>query len=383
MGALDLSLEHLTQRQGLQAGVQVSPAEQAISLSGVLSESTFTELLSLERKRSERSGKPFVLMMVQAAKGDSASTLLKLVPAIAAGTRDTDVTGWFSEGRALGTIFTEIACLDAAIMEKLQKKICETASALLTPTELRGVEFIFYRVPDEWSNHKPGKGTTVRLYPEVAQREESRGFALGVKRVMDFVGALLAVVVASPLLLLISAAIKLTSKGPVFFRQERVGQHGVPFWCLKFRTMQVANDCNIHREYVEKLIRGEVKQDENGGVYKITADPRVTKIGHLLRKTSLDELPQFINVLKGEMSLVGPRPPIPYELKAYDTWHRRRILEATPGITGLWQVRGRSRTTFDEMVRLDLQYARDWSVWLDLKILFQTPWAVISGSGAH
>ena len=121
----------------------------------------------------------------------------------------------------------------------------------------------------------------------------------------------------------------------------------------------------------------------NNGVFKMTIDPRVTKIGRILRRTSLDELPQFINVLKGDMSLVGPRPPIPYEVDGYQTWHRSRILEAKPGITGLWQVNGRSRVTFDEMVRLDLTYARTWSLWLDIKILLQTPGAVLRGDGAY
>ena len=119
------------------------------------------------------------------------------------------------------------------------------------------------------------------------------------------------------------------------------------------------------------------------GVYKLTNDPRVTRVGRFLRRTSLDELPQFINVLKGEMSLVGPRPPIPYEVDAYQTWHRGRILEAKPGITGLWQVNGRSRLAFDDMVRLDLRYARSWCLWLDIKILLQTPKAVVLGEGAY
>ncbi|PYU67954.1 MAG: hypothetical protein DMG49_17345 [Acidobacteria bacterium] len=118
-------------------------------------------------------------------------------------------------------------------------------------------------------------------------------------------------------------------------------------------------------------------------VFKIQKDPRITRVGQFVRNTSLDELPQFWNVLRGDMSLVGPRPPIAYEFRAYDAWHRRRVLEIKPGITGLWQVKGRSRTRFDDMVRLDLQYARDWSIWLDLKILLQTPAAVILGEGAH
>jgi lipopolysaccharide/colanic/teichoic acid biosynthesis glycosyltransferase len=151
--------------------------------------------------------------------------------------------------------------------------------------------------------------------------------------------------------------------------------------------MHANNDAAIHKDYVQKLIAGKAEtQPSNGsgqGVYKLTHDPRITKVGSFLRKTSLDELPQFINVLKGEMSLVGPRPPVPYEVEAYDIWHRRRLLEAKPGITGLWQVSGRSRVKFDDMVRLDLRYARSWSPWTDIKILWRTPGAVVLGNGAH
>ena len=155
---------------------------------------------------------------------------------------------------------------------------------------------------------------------------------------------------------------------------------------LKFRSMYFENDAEIHREYIRQFISaGEDHQrpDDSNGVYKIKDDPRVTRIGRFLRKTSLDELPQFFNVLRGEMSLVGPRPPIPYEVEIYGVWHRRRFLEAKPGITGLWQVEGRSRVKFDEMVRLDLKYAKTWSPWLDIKILLRTPAAVLRGSGAY
>jgi lipopolysaccharide/colanic/teichoic acid biosynthesis glycosyltransferase len=138
-------------------------------------------------------------------------------------------------------------------------------------------------------------------------------------------------------------------------------------------------------EYVKRLIEGNASPDAatNGRVYKITADPRLTRVGRFLRRTSLDELPQFLNVLRGDMSMVGPRPPIPYELEAYDVWHRRRLLEVKPGITGLWQVSGRSRIPFDDMVRLDLRYAKTWSLWLDFRILLRTPRAVFSGEGAY
>jgi lipopolysaccharide/colanic/teichoic acid biosynthesis glycosyltransferase len=148
--------------------------------------------------------------------------------------------------------------------------------------------------------------------------------------------------------------------------------------------MRVGNDSSEHQEYVTKLIAGVAERVPSRagdrGVYKLANDTRVTRIGKFLRQTSLDELPQLFNVIKGEMSLVGPRPPIPYELAAYQTWHRRRLLQAKPGITGLWQVAGRSKVKFDDMVRLDLRYAASWSPWLDLKILLRTPAAVIKGA---
>jgi lipopolysaccharide/colanic/teichoic acid biosynthesis glycosyltransferase len=187
------------------------------------------------------------------------------------------------------------------------------------------------------------------------------------------------------LLLVLSLAVKLTSKGPVLFRQVRVGQYGRPFTFFKFRSMYSGNDPRIHKEYVTRLIAGDKdaapKQNDAPAVHKIKSDPRVTPMGRLLRRTSLDEVPQFFNVLLGEMSLVGPRPPIPYEVECYEPWHHRR-LSVKPGITGLWQVSGRSRVSFDEMVRMDLRYAATWTPWLDLKILLKTPRAVLSGEGA-
>ena len=184
-----------------------------------------------------------------------------------------------------------------------------------------------------------------------------------------------------------TGGIKLSSKGPVFFRQQRVGRYGKTFTFLKFRSMYVNNDPTVHREFVTKLIANrsqtEPENDGDPSVYKLKDDKRITPVGRVLRRTSLDELPQFLNVLQGDMSLVGPRPPIPYELAAYQTWHRQRLLDVKPGITGLWQVLGRSSVGFDEMVRLDLRYASTWTPWLDFKILLRTPVAVIKGSGAY
>jgi lipopolysaccharide/colanic/teichoic acid biosynthesis glycosyltransferase len=205
-----------------------------------------------------------------------------------------------------------------------------------------------------------------------------------VKRALDLVLSLMLLGILSPLFFLIAALVKLTSPGPVLFRQKRIGQMMKPFTMLKFRTMHVNTDHAIHHQFVTSFIKSGGKCEEIGktGLFKIVNDPRVTAIGRILRKTSLDELPQLWNVFSGEMSLVGPRPPLPYEVEQYMSWHRRRVLEAKPGLTGLWQVTGRSRTTFDEMVRLDLRYVRTCSIWTDIKILLATPRAVISGKGA-
>ena len=193
-----------------------------------------------------------------------------------------------------------------------------------------------------------------------------------VKRSLDVVVSLLAIVFFAPLLVLIALAVKLSSRGPAFFRQSRIGQYGKSFTFLKFRSMDAAADPAIHKAYIQSFMSNKAADGETGKVYKLTSDPRITRVGGFLRRTSLDELPQLFNVLAGHMSLVGPRPPVPYEFASYDTWHRRRMLVAKPGITGLWQVEGRSRVKFDDMVRMDLEYARTWSLWLDIKILLRT-----------
>ncbi len=213
-------------------------------------------------------------------------------------------------------------------------------------------------------------------------REE--GARRAAKRALDIAGSTALLIAFSPVFLFVSALVKLTSKGPVFYRQQRVGEAGRTFSMFKFRTMHVNADHRIHQQYVENFIQSSASAEPRTNVvFKIVDDPRVTPLGHLLRRSSLDEFPQFWNVLTGDMSLVGPRPPLLYEVARYKRWHRRRLLEAKPGITGLWQVTGRSQTTFDEMVRLDLRYARNYSVWTDIKILLATPRAVISGKGAH
>ncbi len=211
--------------------------------------------------------------------------------------------------------------------------------------------------------------------PLIELRESRiRGWNYVVKRAMDILVAIGVIVLMSPILLLIGLAIKLDSRGPVFIRQVRVGRDGNQFICFKFRSMV---------ENAEQLKEELMKQaGNNGPLFKMKDDPRITRVGRILRKTSLDEMPQFINVVLGEMSVVGPRPQIPAEVELYDDWHHRR-LEVTPGLTGLWQVSGRSDLSFDEMVKLDLYYAENWSPWLDIKLMLRTIPAVMFGRGAY
>jgi lipopolysaccharide/colanic/teichoic acid biosynthesis glycosyltransferase len=358
-----------------------------------LSEEDFTRMIAIERKRTERSKEPFLLMLLEAAdrqaSNNSGGTLDKVVTALLPTTRETDVVGWYKDRTAVGVMFTGLnvnvedknLILDA-IGNRLSAKLRET----LAFESFEQITMSFHFFPDDWNHDKPGRPTNLTLYPDLVNRDTSRRFPLILKRTIDVVGSAGMLILFSPILLMIALLIKASSKGPVLFRQRRIGQHGRQFTFLKFRSMRVDNDNSVHREYVTKLIANEAGRQQSGGpgdgIFKLTNDKRVTPVGKLLRRTSFDELPQFLNVLKGEMSLVGPRPPLPYELAVYQTWHRRRVLEAKPGITGLWQVTGRSRVKFDEMVRLDLYYARSWSPWLDLKILMKTPLAVIKGAGA-
>jgi exopolysaccharide biosynthesis polyprenyl glycosylphosphotransferase len=358
----------------------------------VLNAESFERMISLERKRSERSRKPFLLTLVDTGTSlpsdKNGKVLSKILSAISLATRETDVTGWYKTGSIIGVMFTEIIAEDKySIVSTMLARISGALRDKLSSEQFSQISISFHLFPEDWDHEGARRPSDPTLYPDLSKREESRRFLSIVKRAMDIGGSLLALVLFSPLSALIAIAIKTTSKGPVFYRQERVGQHGQTFVFRKFRSMYIENDTEVHKEWFRKFVSGQAERhpaNGNGnGIYKLTNDPRVTRVGRLLRRTSLDELPQFINVLRGEMSLVGPRPPIPYEVEAYQAWHRGRVLEAKPGITGLWQVSGRSRVAFDEMVRLDLRYARSWSLWLDIKILLQTPRAVLLGEGAY
>lgn len=212
-----------------------------------------------------------------------------------------------------------------------------------------------------------------------------QGQQLLVKRVLDLVGASLLSIVTAPVMAIVAIAIKLDSRGPVFFGQERIGSGGRRFRVVKFRTMYDGVSDAAHRELVTKMLQGEDGPAAHVGpegeqVFKLVNDQRVTRVGRFLRRASLDELPQLFNVLRGEMSLVGPRPPLPYEFDQYEHWQFHR-LQVRPGITGLWQVSGRNRLTYRQMCELDLAYIRAWSLWLDMRILFKTVPVVLSNSG--
>lgn len=202
------------------------------------------------------------------------------------------------------------------------------------------------------------------------------------KRSLDLVLSIVGIILFLPYIILVSICIKITSEGPIFFSQIRLGKDAVPFKFYKFRTMYINSNCHLDMRFVKNLIDGEYGEIGTNRVDKIYNDSRITPIGKFLRKTSLDELPQFINVLKGEMSIVGPRPPMPYEYEKYDEWQKQR-LKVKPGITGLWQITCRGLNTFDEMVRLDIEYSKKKSFLLDLKIILLTPWVVMKGKGAY
>jgi exopolysaccharide biosynthesis polyprenyl glycosylphosphotransferase len=248
-----------------------------------------------------------------------------------------------------------------------------------------GVEFriapsLFNCLPRKTEVDQIGALPMIKLF-----REPLSGLSRITKRASDMALSFVAITFLSPLWLIVAALIKLDSKGPVFYKQERVGMDGRLFLFYKFRTMQVGADDKTHREYQRQYIAGRPEAnlgDDRQPVYKLHSDRRITRVGRWLRRLSLDELPQILNVLQGDMSIVGPRPPIAYEVEAYELWHRRR-LDMKPGLTGLWQVSGRNRLTFEEMVRLDLFYIENWSLLLDLKIILRTLPVMLRGDDAY
>ena len=357
----------------------------------ILGEDTFMSMLYLERRRAERAQKRYVLLLVDVRDAledkSKARTAQAIAQALCEVTRETDLIGWYVKEHIIGVIATEIGTASPKeIRQKMGEKFRHAFVQSIGQGKASQISISFHFYPEEHDGGDQDESPNHVLYPDLSRTKASRKLALGFKRAIDIAGSLIALILLAPVFGLIALAIKLSSDGPVLFRQTRLGHYGKKFELLKFRSMKKNCESKIHQEYVSKFIAGQVSGQSGDGAsptFKIQRDPRVTAVGSIMRKTSLDELPQFWNVLIGEMSLVGPRPPLEYEFKVYSLWHKRRVLEIKPGITGLWQVEGRSRTQFDDMVRLDLKYARGWSLWLDLKILLRTPAAVVFGEGAH
>jgi lipopolysaccharide/colanic/teichoic acid biosynthesis glycosyltransferase len=355
-----------------------------------LNEESFRRAITRERLRTERSGLAIVLVMISIGEfsrdSHSAEIWNGIAEALSAVKSEIDFLGWFDQGSIMGLLAPDIVTLDLAlackdIEARLRKQL--TARIEQQVTEEVSLRFRVYPEPMH-SEEEASQSIDSYLFPELPEHRVGAMRYESVKRGIDLVGSVALLIFLAPLLAAVALSVKVTSRGPIIFRQVRIGHMMKPFMICKFRTMQANVDHGIHHKYVSWFITSSDKSQERdkNQVFKLTSDPRITPIGHFLRKTSLDELPQLWNVLKGEMSLVGPRPPVWYELQQYKPWHRHRVLEVKPGITGLWQVNGRSRTTFDEMVRLDLRYARTRSVWTDIKILLATPKAVFSGKGA-
>jgi lipopolysaccharide/colanic/teichoic acid biosynthesis glycosyltransferase len=340
----------------------------------------FLSDLHREMRRADRSRTPLSLLVYRVERAATpavrpADHLLEVLHRVK---RETDIVGLMGDDKVA------VLCPDTdeagthAFLRKIETHRGGTpiASAPATAT----YPHVMFDTLANGANPLPA------ARPFVVSDDKLRGEAgYTGKRALDIVGATFLILLFMPLMLLIALAIVCSSRGPIIFRQRRLGKGGKPFTFYKFRSMKTLADDSIHRAYVASLIGGKLTAEQGGAPsapFKLKSDPRITWIGRLIRKSSIDELPQLFNVLKGEMSLVGPRPPIPYEAAHYQSWHLRRTLSLMPGITGVWQVEGRSRVSFDEMVRMDLRYLRDCSLGLDLRILLRTVLVVVRCEGA-
>jgi lipopolysaccharide/colanic/teichoic acid biosynthesis glycosyltransferase len=379
---------------------------------GVHSVEQFRAIVERERARADRNGHQFSVVVFDAVGAEANSAEAQhLARVLTKRIRFTDQLGWF-DSRRIAVLLPETPAAGAW-------KLAKDARTALS-TDGRPPECNVYTYPSRRSNYHCGHSERLRIKDVHPKSETSafRSFPISAKagrgarslsdnkgtrsgqrhsteevaepmqrlfcrplplwkRAMDVVGTSLCLVIFSPLMLLAALIIKSVSPGPVFFKQDRAGYGGRPFTMWKFRTMEVGADTSTHQEYVSKLIRGSGHNGRPKPMIKLSNESHVIPLGRMLRRTYIDELPQLINVLRGEMSLVGPRPPILYELEEYQTWHYKRI-DVVPGMTGLWQVSGKNRLSFDEMMRLDIRYWRQKSPWLDIRILLTTPLAIVS-----
>lgn len=353
-----------------------------------LPRAVFRRIIDRERDRANRTGDVFSLVAyVLPDNRENQDDLKLLAETLSPRVRSIDAVGWL-DPQHVGILLPETDSTGAykfankiyqeilLIQHPLKYEILTYPSDQLTNPE----KIALHILSEKFENKRKRAPLWGGWRFAKSQRNVDYMYCLTrriLKRGFDFLGATACLLVFSPLFLAISVIIKVVSPGPVFYKQQRIGYAGQPFTFLKFRTMSPGADTHNHQDYLAQLIKGA--SDENGSeapMSKLDHDPQIIPLGNLLRKSCLDELPQLINVLRGEMSLVGPRPPIPYEVKEYLSWHRGRF-DALPGMTGLWQVSGKNKLSFREMVRLDICYTRERSLWVDVKILFRTPLAIL------
>jgi lipopolysaccharide/colanic/teichoic acid biosynthesis glycosyltransferase len=353
----------------------------------------FHALIARERGRADRNGNVFSLVIFRMANlPPGISVQRRMLMTLRSRLRDTDELGWYDD-QLLGAILPYASRQDA---QRIAENIC-TSMSIPASTEI----FRVYTYPDSWFSGQrlaaaldstpaiPAESPAapmeepppVNRWPsETVVKQGTAGHDVFLyrplpfwKRALDLAGSLTAITLLSPLFLFAAVLIKMVSPGPILFKQERIGYMRRPFMLFKFRTMEVNANAEIHSHYVRKLI---VEDSESRPMTKLEHSPSIIRHGRLLRSSCIDELPQLFNVVRGEMSMVGPRPCLAYEADEYLRWHSRRF-DTIPGMTGLWQVKGKNRTTFKEMIRLDINYTQNRSLWLDLKILLMTPVAIL------
>jgi len=342
------------------------------------SSESFRLILERERARAERTGHVFSLVVFDSnnGKGNEAIILGQLGSVLLQKVRMSDEVGWFDEEKSIGALLPGTSAEGAwQFIDIVRDRMGDAAAGLLNTV---------YTHPYSWNDLLESQHDDSGESANSGGVDRDNGKSVKStdllfahrpplwKSAVDFVGAILLISLLSPLFLFITLLIKIVSPGPVFYRQQRIGFQGKPFWIWKFRTMHVDNDGEEHRRYLNHLLENDVpmtKMDDGG-------DRRIIPFGKFLRYSCLDELPQLFNVLNREMSLVGPRPCLPYEAAKYLRWHTRRF-DTLPGMTGLWQVTGKNRTTFKEMIRLDIRYSRKMSPALDTKILLLTAPAIL------
>ena len=344
----------------------------------------FRDLIERERSRTDRTGICFSLVVFKLAsrKRDTYHTLYYLAGLVTSRARTSDEVGWFDKTSLavilIGSGEAGAGRFGQSVVASLPEGVAvPTVSVYVYPGKGEGEEQPRLRKIDVTET---GSVAAIPPIPPIPAAESAvlpkdsampsvfvRQLPLW-KDILDVLLSLVALILLSPLFLLIGVYIKIADPGPVFFRQARIGFRGKKFECWKFRTMKVDNDAAAHEEYLKSLIKGG-----DQAMVKLDAkkDPRIIPLGWILRQSGLDELPQLVNVLRGDMSLVGPRPCLPYEAKEYDQWHSERF-DTAPGLTGLWQVSGKNRTTFKDMMRFDIRYSRRMSFWMEIQILFKT-----------